>query len=299
MGHDELAPVDQIDAVALQRAVARAGGPALELVEPLAGGAVGAWLVRWPDGHLGVLTWAPPIPPGQPPEPLRQAMDLMAIAREAGLPVPRYEAVIDVGKLGAAIIQERAPGHVPGAITPGLVQRLLDLTELRRGLLAGTAFEGRPMPLYLTESGPWSCLHESLRAYSARSAALADAIRATAGGEDYLVGADLVHYDYHLGNVLVDPEDPSRITAVLDWDGARPGSVAIDLAILAFDLTRRSPGHLQAKVEAQLLASTDPAQVPKVWAHAALRLVDWAIRHHEPEVVGHWLAVGEAHVPVG
>jgi aminoglycoside phosphotransferase (APT) family kinase protein len=72
-----------------------------------------------------------------------------------------------------------------------------------------------------------------------------------------------VHYDYHLGNILVDPHDPSRVTAILDWDGARPGSVAIELAVLAFDLTHRSPGERQKRVEAQLLAGTNPGKFPR------------------------------------
>lgn len=286
----------QIDAEALRAAVEDGGGPSLELVERLVGGAVGAWLVRWPDGHLGVLTWAPPIPPGQPPGQLDDVKALMELARAAGTPLPRYEAVFDVGELGAAVLQERAFGQRPTTVSAELVEQLIDLVELRRGILAGSPFSGRPMPMYLASSGPGWCLHEPLRAYSPRTAALVEEIEALAGDNDSVAGDDLVHLDFHLDNILVDPDQPGKVTAVLDWDGARAGLVGIDLAILAIDLTRRAPSTLQHRVESHLLATTPADLVPRMWAHAGLRLVDWAIRHHGPEQVDHWVAITEEHL---
>ena len=218
---------------------------------------------------------------------------LMEIARDAGTPVPRYEAVVDVGALGAAVFQERAPGRAPGEVTSELVERLIELAELRRGLLAGTDYARRPMPLYLGRSGPGFCQHEPLRAHSARTARLLEAIEALADPDDSVVGDDLVHLDYHLGNVLVDPDRPGVVTAVLDWDGARAGCLALDFAVLAFDLTWRSPGPLQERVEAHLTATTEPALVRRVQAHQALRLVDWSIRHYGGDEIGHWLRVAE------
>jgi hypothetical protein len=285
-------PVRRLDPGALQTAVQRAGGPALTLVEPLTGGEVGAWLVRWPDGHDGVLTWAPP-PPDASGDSLADIQALMELARGAGLPVPRYEAVIDVGGLGTAVIQERAPGCTPGAVTSGLVERLLELAEVRRGLLAGSAFAARPMPLYLGRSGPGFCQHDPLRSHGARTAALLEAIEALAASGESVVGDDLVHFDYHLGNILVQPDRPDVVTAVLDWDGARAGCLALDLVILAFDLTWRSPGPLQERVEAHLTATTEPGLVRRLEAHQALRLVDWSIRHYGPDELDHWLGVAE------
>jgi hypothetical protein len=287
-------PVRRIDPVALRRAIAGAGGPVLELVAPMPGGEVGAWLVRWPDGHPGVLTWAPPSPAGASADHLGDIQALMEVARGAGVPVPRYEAVVDVGELGTAVIQERAVGTIPSVVTAELVDRVVELAEIRRGLLAGSVFAGRPMPLYLSRSGPGFCQHEPLRTHSARTAALLEAIEALAGPGDSVVGDDLVHLDYHLGNVLVDPERPAEVTAVLDWDGAASGSVALDLAVLAFDLTWRSPGPLQERVEAHLRATAEPDLVRRVQAHQALRLVDWSIRHYGPDELHHWLGVAEA-----
>jgi hypothetical protein len=143
---ETFAPVRRIDGPALARAVAKAGGPRLELVEPLAGGAVGAWLVRWPDAHLGVLTWAPPPMPGQPADSLSDIRALVDIASRAGIPVPRHETVVAVGGLGAAILQEHVPGCLPETVSPALIEQLIDLADARRGLLAGTGFSARAPP---------------------------------------------------------------------------------------------------------------------------------------------------------
>ena len=79
MSVDGFEQVSRIDAPAVVRAMAADGGPSVELVEALDGGAVGAWLVRWADGHFGVLTWYPPVPPGQPSGPFDTARRLMDI----------------------------------------------------------------------------------------------------------------------------------------------------------------------------------------------------------------------------
>ena len=44
--------------------------------------------------------------------------------------------------------------------------------------------------------------------------------------------ASLVHNDYKLDNVLVDPDDPARPVAVLDWDMCTAGDALMDLGYL-------------------------------------------------------------------
>ena len=42
----------------------------------------------------------------------------------------------------------------------------------------------------------------------------------------------MIHNDYKLNNVLLDPEDPRRITAVLDWEMSTVGDPLSDVASL-------------------------------------------------------------------
>jgi hypothetical protein len=96
--------VTQLDAPGLVAALQMAGGPAVELVEPLEGGAVGAWVVRWPDGHEGVLTWFGDGLLDERPGALGDVAALMDVARGADVPVARYEAVVPMDGRGAAIL---------------------------------------------------------------------------------------------------------------------------------------------------------------------------------------------------
>jgi aminoglycoside phosphotransferase (APT) family kinase protein len=47
-------------------------------------------------------------------------------------------------------------------------------------------------------------------------------------------GATLVHGDLKLDNVMLDPDDPRRVVAVLDWEMAGLGPRELDLAWLVF-----------------------------------------------------------------
>src|SRR5581483_7339599 len=114
---------------------------------------------------------------------------------------------------------------------------------------------------------------------------------AWAGGldADELPGDDLVHVDFHPGNVLVDG---GRISGVVDWDGAGRGDRHLDLVTLRYDLELRAPA-LAARLDGYLRARV-PADVLRLcWAHMGIRLVDWAIRHDTAADVERWLRVAE------
>jgi hypothetical protein len=85
------------------------------------------------------------------------------------------------------------------------------------------------------------------------------------------------------------------VAAIVDWHGARGGDLAIDLAILRFDLSWRAPA-LGLDVEATLRNEVDDATFLKVWAHASLRMIDWSIRHHESDVVDYWIEFAHRHL---
>jgi Ser/Thr protein kinase RdoA (MazF antagonist) len=203
--------------------------------------------------------------------------------------------VIPLPDGSAAILQERMPGVPVTEVTAALVDHVVGLAELRRNLLVGTRFEGRGIDLFLTMSGPGFCHHEPLRTHSDATRALLARIEAI-GAEhgDMLTGTDLVHLDYHLGNVLVHEHDPDRVAAIVDWGGARAGDLAVDLALLRFDLSWRAPTFAD-DVEQTLRNEIDDATFLRVWAHASLRLVDWSIRHH-PQDVDHWVALAHHHL---
>jgi aminoglycoside phosphotransferase (APT) family kinase protein len=63
-------------------------------------------------------------------------------------------------------------------------------------------------------------------AHTANAAALVDWLR---DHRPRSPAATLVHNDFKLDNMLLDPEDPARITALLDWDMCTYGDPLMDL----------------------------------------------------------------------
>ncbi|WP_427890304.1 phosphotransferase [Kribbella sp. GL6] len=267
-------PVPKLDARQLVDEVNRSTGAGLEFVGEAAGGEVGAAFVRWPDGRDGVLTRAA----GDVGELRRTAVALDA-ARGTGLPVPRYQLVADGG-----VVQERLPGRAPATVDRALLEAMISLADR----FAGVAPE-LPVPsMHLLESGPGFCLHESLERYDDRTRKLLgwirDVGRAEPGG---MTGDDLVHLDFHPGNVLVD--DAGTITGIVDWDGIGRGDRRFGLVTLRFSAHVRLPGADVGWFDELLQDALEPDVLRLYWAHMALRQVDWSIRHHTAADVTHWL----------
>jgi aminoglycoside phosphotransferase (APT) family kinase protein len=58
-------------------------------------------------------------------------------------------------------------------------------------------------------------------------------------------GAALVHNDYKFDNVMLDPENPTEITAVLDWEMATVGEPLMDLGTtLGYWMSKEAGGEL-------------------------------------------------------
>ena len=257
-------------------------GAGLRFVEGAADGEVGAAFVEWPDGRGGVLTRGF----GSLTDLQRTARVLEA-ARRGGLPVPRYELLAEVSS-GVGVVQERLPGRPPGRFDRALLEAMIELTERFAGL-AGDL----PVPsMYLLESGPGFCLHESLRRYDARTRRLLDWVhqvgRDAPGG---MTGDDLVHLDFHMANVLTD--EAGSITGVVDWDGIGRGDRRFALVTLRFDAYWRLPGESHEWFDELLESTLAPEVLRLYWAHMSLRQVDWAIRHHGPAVTERWLSFAE------
>jgi hypothetical protein len=266
----------RLDAPTVIERIAAITGVRLVLEGPCPGGEVGAAYVRWPDGRRSVLT-----------EGRSRAGHLLDLARAAGVPTARYElsAHVDGARI---VVQQRLPGAPPQRLDAGLVHRMLVLNDRLGGLLTDR-WDVPPVDLYLTEDGPGFCLHGPLRSHSPRTARLLAWVHEVGADapdldEDY----DLVHLDFHPGNVLVSGD---HITGVVDWDGAMRGDRHFDLVTLRFYLSEHAP-HLAGPVDARLAAL--PAQRRRAfWAHMSLRQVDWSVRHHDAATVDRWLDVAE------
>ena len=292
---DPLAPVPRLDAADLLEQLRADTAADLELIGPLPGGQVGAALVRWPDGRESVLThwgdatddaWAR----------IQRTGDLLDLARDRGIPAPRYELVTRLPDR-IAMVQERLPGERPSRVDLTLVQELVAIAGRGAELL-----RGRPdvpaVDLHLLRSGPGFCLHQTLAQYDDRTRRLLDLVRRIGTASPHrMVGDDLVHMDFHPGNVLVDRT--GAVTGIVDWDGAGRGdhrfalvTLRFDLAVPGVDAQDRSARSAAARwLDNRIDDLFDDATLRAYWAHMGLRQVDWAIRHHGPDDVDRWLTV--------
>jgi Ser/Thr protein kinase RdoA (MazF antagonist) len=212
---------------------------------------------------------------------------MVAVAHEAGIPAPRYELVAEIdGQV--MVLQEQLRGAPSATLTAAQVQAMLALNARMAGLLAGRD-ELPFIGLHLRSSGPGFCLHESLATFGERTRTLLAWAHEVGRERDVADGDDLVHFDFHPGNVLVDRE--GRLTGLVDWDGAGRGDRAFDLVTLRFDLARRAPDLVGPVDDA--LASVSAERLRAYTAHLALRLVDWSIRYHPAAAVDFWLDTSE------
>ncbi|MFE7465350.1 phosphotransferase [Streptomyces sp. NPDC057499] len=280
---------ERLDPDRLTAAVYHATGERLTVEGSCSGGQVGAAYVRRADGRLSVLKWRP----GARLDELRAGpLAVCEVLHERGYPCPATELALQVD--GAVVlVQQLLPGAPPDALDHDGLDRALALNAAQAGLLAGRA-DIPQVHLHLLEDGPGYCLHEPLRRHSARGAALEERIRsAGAAHPPRLAGDDVVHQDFHHGNLLaVD----GAVTGVIDWDGAGRGDHRFDLVTLRFGLHAKDaegqPQDVVRRLDSLLDALPEDVLRPS-WAHMSLRMTDWAIRHFPPEQVERWLELAE------
>lgn len=227
------------------------------------GGEFGAF--RLVDGHgrRFVLKGRTPTPPAE------VAATTAALAA-IGYPAPRYVVVGDEYS-----IQEELPGTPLRTFAPldrSLVDRLIELNELQAGR---AVLEPRDWPRVLVRSvleGEVAYMVlETLVRHSDDSRRLLercqDAVRRY--GEEATVTADVVHWDFHQGNVLADG---GRVTGVVDWDATTSGDRLFDLATLLYYAPAES------RVRDYVVSRAGRGVLAAYLAHMCIREADWSLR---------------------
>lgn len=119
------------------------------------------------------------------------------------------------------------------AITDALVDVLAELHAVDPAAVGLSGF-GRPDG-YLARQlrrwlGEWEALRDADRpAVDALAAALAERLPTGPTAPS----GPVVHGDYRLDNVMLDPADPGRVVAVLDWEMSTLGDPLADVGLLA------------------------------------------------------------------
>lgn len=130
------------------------------------------------------------------------------------------------------------------------------------------------------------CIIETLRTYSPESAAILDRLQriVEAHAAECPRRRDIVHWDFHNNNVLMDN---NRVSGVIDWERSYSGDRAFDLAIMLF-YTWRFRDFREA-LGCALLERTTKGAVAVYLAHMIVRQLDWSMRHHPKDAVDHYM----------
>jgi hypothetical protein len=245
----------------------------VEFVGRLAHGEnMGAYEVRLADGSDAVLKlFAADVVNLAAATPLTDAL------RARGYPIP---TIVAAGELGGTRyeVQQRMPGAPMEQATSGHLDAIFELVHMQRDVgLPGRGPWLEDMIASVVDGRVGYCEHGAMLGHSDETRALLERLRrvaAEASGAS-VTEADVVHCDFSPLNLLTDG---SRITGVVDWDGATNGDASFDLVTLAlytYDYDVRDTLLAQAAEE------TDPDALALYAAHMALRQVDWTIRNHE------------------
>lgn len=239
----------------------------LRELQPLTGGEFGACIVAGPGDELLVLK-ALPMPDLAPK--WARGVAQASLMRARGYPAPAY---LGTGVTSGAVwsLQERLPGEAASELDDGIATELVRLLDLHPDA-AEDELDDAATRL--------TAMRRQCRELEGEdeSRDLALAIRRVLDRSEgiRLRTRDVVHADFHHGNVLVDD---GRVTGVFDWEGARPGDCRSDLANL---VVSASHPHISERVR------REPADVVAFFvAYHALRYLDYTRREHREHLGGH------------
>jgi aminoglycoside phosphotransferase (APT) family kinase protein len=229
----------------------------------------GAWEVEGDGGRavLKRLDWRCP----------RAYLDdlaaLLGRARSRGWPAPAWHAWGLDGDGHPYTLAELLEGEHPRRLDGAVLDALLDVVERQRGIAARSAVHRADA--WQSVFGDGSRWRSVLDRHSPGARAAGEAIaRLVAPYRDVeLAGADLVHTDFGLHNVLVRD---GRAAAVVDVEGAGRGAAAIDLASLL--MSAHGDELAEDRVLDRLIAHGVAGDGAAVFAVClAHSLFDWAI----------------------
>lgn len=239
--------MDTVDPQALSRHLAASGidvaGP-LEL-RPVGGGRSNLTLAVTDGSHRWILR-RPPLGHYHPgAHDVAREHRVMAALRGSSVPVPVMVCLCeDPTVLGAPFyVMEEVPGQVlrtrelvaalpkdaRARLAGSLVDTLADLHDVDvAGVGLGTL--GKPDGYLQRQLSRW---HRQYHSVSTRHTRLVDTLAANLTATmPASPRAAIVHGDFRIDNVIVRPDDPGRIAAVLDWEMATLGDPLADLATL-------------------------------------------------------------------
>lgn len=122
----------------------------------------------------------------------------------------------------------RALAHAPAQMSQALIDTLADLHRIDT-ISTGLGALGRPEGFLERQAAGWT--ERWLGALTAPVPAMEPVIAWLEANRPASAHTALVHQDYKLDNVLFDPRDPSRVSAVLDWEMATVGDPLADLGL--------------------------------------------------------------------
>jgi aminoglycoside phosphotransferase (APT) family kinase protein len=220
-------------------------------------------------GERGVAVLRRPPPPPLPPganDVLREAR-IIAALRTSDVPVPQVLATGAAGDVFdvPCFVMSFVPGTVIGDRTPAVLSAPQDRRRIGEGLVdalvalhaldwRAAGLHGRPEGANLRQHARLGRLVAGPDGSPPADFAELDAWLVAHAPEES--GGVLLHNDLRLGNVLVAPEAPGRIAAVLDWELAAVGDPLADLGYLLASWP--APGEPPTPVQAFGLAALEP-----------------------------------------
>jgi len=163
------------------------------------------------------------------------------------------------------------------ALSESFVDRLVELHAIDPES-AGLASLGKGPGYARRQIEGWSARYRAARTWNVPRCEGLMAWLARRTPED--VASRVIHGDFRLDNLVLDPDDPARVVGVLDWEMATVGDPLMDLgASLAYWVeagdgpiaraTRRQPSHLPGMLERDEI-------VARYRERTGLAIDDWA-----------------------